>query len=409
MATERKYAMRRLSDWLEAYQEYTTETESSPDFNLWVGISTIASALRKKTWLELGRLKVFPNLYVVLVAEPGVARKSQAISYASDIISDIPSIIVGADSTTAQSLMQELEESTTYDRLPDGTALRHASLSIISREFESFLGSASANKMLVTLTDLFDAGEKPWKHRTKSSGTSMIPSVYLNILGATTPRSLQECLSSLAVGGGLTSRILFIYSDKKHKKIAVPEMTARIRFLKEQLIHDLESISAITGSLSFAVSSLDYWKKWYEAYDETSEKRLQPRKEFDGWYSRKPLLIQKVAIILSASQSNSRVIEIEHLQKAITLVEEVEKGMGNVLTDQVMRNTGGYETSVILRYVKQHKQIAEKHLMQLIWRDVDEYVFDNFMDVLLKEGSVVRSFENPTTKVEEIWYSIKEE
>ena len=138
----------RVMSWLEDYMEYTEDTESSMLFNKWVGISTIASALRKKVWLEVGRLKVFPNLYIVLVAEPGIARKSQAITYASSIISGVSDIKVAADSTTAQSLFQELEESTTYDRLPDGTPVRHASLSVISKEFESFLGSASQNKMI---------------------------------------------------------------------------------------------------------------------------------------------------------------------------------------------------------------------------------------------------------------------
>lgn len=394
--------------WLEDYMEYTEDTESSMLFNKWVGISTIASALRKKVWLEVGRLKVFPNLYIVLVAEPGIARKSQAITYASSIISGVSDIKVAADSTTAQSLFQELEESTTYDRLPDGTPVRHASLSVISKEFESFLGSASQNKMIVTLTDLFDAGEEPWKHRTKSYGAVTIPSVFLNILGATTPQSLLTCLSSLAVGGGLTSRILFVYSDKKHKKVAIPEMTPRLVQLKAELMLGLERISSITGDFSYTPDALEYWKEWYEGYEELSKERLQPRKEFDGWYSRKPLMLQKIALILAASRLGQRTVNIADIQNAEIHLVDVETGMGKVLPEQTADVNVMYYSGVILGYLEQYRSISEKHLMQLLWRDIDENVFDRCVDDLINKRKIVRKFTSPDGK-EAIWYHLREE
>jgi len=73
--------------------------------------------------------------------------------------------------------------------------------------------------MLVLLTDLFDCEELPWKYRTKHSGSNVIPSVFLNLVAATTPDALASALPSTAIGGGLTSRIMFIWADKKYKKV----------------------------------------------------------------------------------------------------------------------------------------------------------------------------------------------
>lgn len=399
---------RRLPNWLEAYEEYTYETESNPLFNKWVGISTIASALRKKVWLELGRLRVYPNLYIVLVAEPGVARKSQAINYAIDLVSEVPSIVLSSDSVTAPSLMEELEEATTYDRLPDDSALRHASLSVFSKEFESFLNGCS-NKMIITLTDLFDAGEKPWKHRLKSTGTSTIPSVFLNILGATTPRSLTESLSGLALEGGLSSRIIFVHATEKHKKVAVPEMTPRVLELRRDLIHDLDLISQTAGNFQYEKDALKYWKEWYESYEEGSSERIQPRKEFDGWYSRKPLLLQKISIILAASGGEGNTLTLKNLNDSIQMIETVESGMGIILPVYEIKveveNTKHQD--LIFKYIKHYKKISEKHLLQLIWRDVSEDNFDQHMDKLLKKGEVERGFEEQNG-VESIWYYLKE-
>lgn len=391
-----------MSDWLTQYQEYTAETESAPVFNTWVGISTIASALRKKTWLSLGRLKVFPNLYIVLVAEPGVARKSQAITYASDIVSEVSCITTSADSITTQALLQDLEESTCYDNIPGLGTIRHASLSVISKEFETFLGGSQ--RMVVTLTDLFDAGETPWKHRTKNSGTITIPSVFLNILGATTPRSLASCLSEIAVGGGLTSRILFVYSGTKTKKIAVPALTQAITKLRGTLIEGLQRISRITGAYDFTEDGLKFWKEWYENYDELSDKRIQQRYEFAGWYSRKPLMIQKVAIALSASESSLKLIASSHLKKAIQLIEELEHGMGSIFSATTKEESIKESADVLLDYIKQYKEISEKHLLQLVWREFNEDEFDTRIAVLLKDKKCKRVFEHPVTKAEDIWY-----
>lgn len=395
---------RRLSNWLESYMEYTHDTESSPIFNQWVGISTIASALRKKVWLELGRLKVFPNLYIVLVAEPGIARKSQAISYANDLIYHIPEIKTSADSVTPQALIQDLEESTCYDHIQGVGTIRHASLSVISKEFESFLGNAgNSTKMLVTLTDLFDAGENPWKHRTKNSGNSTIASVFLNILGATTPKSLETSLSNLAIGGGLTSRILFVYSGMKHKKIAVPELTPRLKSLKEDLIYDLSCIAKISGSFEFAEDALDYWKTWYENFDETDSKRIQPRNEFDGWYSRKPLMIQKVALCIAASTSDSNKITIKNIEDSLGLFPQLEEGMGNIYSNETAKTNTNRFADRILAYIKNKPGIEDKQLLQYVWRDMSEDELDGCIEFLRDECKIKVKFYNDQGK-EGIFY-----
>ena len=397
--------MRKLEDWITAYEEYTHETESSEMFNKWVAVSAIASVLEKKCWLQLGRLKVFPNMYIILVAEPGLARKSQAISYASELLAELNDVYITADSITSQALIADLENSVKYSQLPNGTILRHASLNVLSKEFESFLGNSQAGgKMLVTLTDLYDSGESPWKHRTKGSGSNTIPSVYLNILGATTPKSLETALNGLAVGGGLTSRILFIFSKGRAKRVAIPEITDRLVELKQLLLDDLHKIHLMTGQFDYSKEGKDYWVDWYEQYNERDINRRQRVSEFDGWYSRKPTLLQKVAIILAASR-NSYKIEVPDIERAFTMVNEAEDVMNGIFYDtseETSLGTAGLGT-VMLRHIKENKVMAEKHLLQIMWRDVNEDSFDVFMDSLLDSKQVMRKFVGPNAE-EGIWY-----
>ena len=128
------------NNWLECYIKLMENTEPAKLFDKWVAYSVIASALRRKVSLQLGRLIYFPNIYVVLVAEPGVARKTQAIKYGVNFLNTIPDIRLSADSSTKEAMTDDMQTSGMDEILSDGGTLRHSSLNIISKEFESFLG-----------------------------------------------------------------------------------------------------------------------------------------------------------------------------------------------------------------------------------------------------------------------------
>jgi len=396
--------MRQLSDWLGGYINFTKETESAAIFHKWVGISMIASALRRKVHFHFGRIRVYPNLFVVLVAEPGIARKTQAISFGEDILNEVTGINISADAITPQALLEDLEEAGDDALMPDNTVFRHSSLSILSGEFESFLGQKKENtKMLVTLTDLFDCKSRPFKYRTKHAGTNVVPHVFLNLLAATTPESLASCLPSSAIGGGLTTRMIFIWADDKEKKVDVPELTQRMRELKHLLIQDLSVIARIAGSYNFNKESRKWWSEFYNSYDERDPTRICKDPAFNGWYSRKPLFMIKLGTILAASRHNERKVEIRDLERALDYLEEAESLMGKTFT-AVGRSDITADVDLVRNVIQRHSAISEKRLLHMVWRDVDAKKFDNVISTLIRSGDVTRKYVDPTNKKQEIWY-----
>lgn len=385
--------MRKLPDWIDGYLQFTEETESARVFHKWVAVSMIAAVLRKKVRLSLGRINVYPNMYIVLVAEPGAARKSQAINYGIKFLEKIPDINTTADSITREALLQDLEGSAIDEQLPDGSTFRHSSISIISKEFEAFLGQKAENtKMLVLLTDLFDAQEIPWRYRTKSSGNSTIPSVYVNLLGATTPESLASSLPPSAIGGGLTSRILFVWAARRNKKIPKPIITDELRELAEKLQSDLFRIAKIAGVYEFSPEADQFWHDWYMEYEEISPTRICQDKSFDGWYSRKQLFIQKMAQIRQASKGDGLEISLETLKEAIADIEEVEHHMARTFR-AVGRSDITQDVDTVMQIIHEFKVIKEADLMNIIWRDIDSAKFDNVIRTALGTGQVKREYQ----------------
>ena len=228
---------RQTKNWIDSYVELQSNTEPAEIFDTWVAYSMIAAALRRKARLQLGRLIYYPNLYIVLVADPGVARKTQAIKFGVNFLDTIPEIRMCADSATKEAMTDDIEGSALDQLMDDGTTLRHSSLNIISKEFESFLGQKKENtRMLTALTDLFDCPSE-WSSRTRHGTSNAIIRPWINLLAATTPDSLASSLPASAIGGGLTSRILFVWAKKKKKSIAIPAMTQAEEKLQEKLFY----------------------------------------------------------------------------------------------------------------------------------------------------------------------------
>ena len=396
--------MRELTNWIDSYMLYMENTESARVFHKWTALSVIASCLRKKVSLGLGRISIYPNMYVVFVGPPGAPRKSQAISFGIEFLTQISDIITSADAITPQALIEDLEKSAIDEQMPDGSTYQHASLTITSKEFESFLGAKTENtKMITYLTDLFDAQKIPWKYRTKHSGNNVIPSVFLNLLAATTPESIASSLPSTAIGTGLTSRIMFLWDDKKYKKVCFPGETPEEVILKEKLSKDLYLISRMVGEFKFSIDCRSKFENWYNNYDPSSQDRICKDSAFTGWYERKSLYILKIAIIHSASMSSNMIVEWKHIQAAINIIEEAELKMPNVFK-AVGRSTIAADVDLVIDIVRTRKWITEKQLLSLVWRDIDSNKLDNVLATCIRSGKVRRSYEGPKGETGNIWY-----
>jgi len=394
---------RHLKNWLDSYIELQDNTEPAAIFDVWVGYSVIAAALRRKAYLQLGRLVYYPNLYAVLVADPGVARKTQAIKYGVEFLDTIPEIRTCADSSTKEAMTDDIESSAIDELLADGTALRHSSLNIISKEFESFLGQKKENtRMLTALTDLFDCPSE-WSSRTRHGTSNAIIRPWINLLAATTPDSLANSLPASAIGGGLTSRILFVYASRKKKSVAIPFLTPSEIKLKGLLEKDLYQISRITGEYEMSKACLDNWVDWYNAYDEDeSGVRICIDRSFSGWYSRKPSYVLKLSMLRAAATKQALVIEWYHIEEAIEAIKQVEHVMGNAFK-AIGKSDITAEVDNVMQIIEKSGAISEKDLMTIIWRDIDSTKFENVIGTILKTGKVKREYKGPKDE-KGIWY-----
>ena len=252
--------------WLDAYREYTQNIEAPQSFHLWTGISTIASVLQRKVWVSFPKhlLTTFPNMYIVLTSPPGVCRKGTIINTSLDLLRKLKGPYILANDITREKMLREMRDNPIQTRI-DNDQIIHHSVSCIAEELSTLLGIKD-NYMLVTLTALWNA-DKLYKYSTKGQGEDEIPNVFLNILAGTTPDWLSSSLPREAVGGGFTSRVVFVCETKPgtRKSLTDTELPDLPDELKDDLLDDLGNMFKLKGEVAWEKDAGTLYDDWYYA------------------------------------------------------------------------------------------------------------------------------------------------
>lgn len=319
---------RELPDWLSEFMANADWGEAPPYFYFWVGVATIAAAMRRKTWIDMGTFVWYPNLYTVLVAPPGVIQKSSTSDRGLRLLDKIPGLHEGPSTLTWQSLYDAfLEVGEEFSISPTETRTQHA-LYINSSELGITLNMKDTD-MINQLIHMWDGYKL--KKRTRLDGELLIETPSLNLIACTTPSWIAENVPQYLIGGGLTSRMLFVYGEEKTQYVAYPSrrIPKDYKARQDRLTRDLERISLLTGKFTLTEEAYAWGEEWYKNFH-MNEAKLLDATLIGGYIARKQTLVHKVAMILSASMGNSLVITRETLERAVKLITELEASMPKV-------------------------------------------------------------------------------
>lgn len=370
---------RNVKDWLDGFMCLTENSEPPILYRKWSGISTIAAALQRKVVLNLGlSLNIYPNFYIVLVG-PSATGKGTAMRYASDILKEVPSIKTAAQATTLQKLISRMKENNLTDVNPEtGRQSYHSSMTIFSEEFTVFLGYRNL-ELMSSLCDWFDCKDR-WCYDTIKRDNEEIVGVWVNLLGGTTPDLIQSSFPTESIGGGLTSRIIFVNEEKRDKLVIFPAATKAEIELQQYLIQDLEKISLLSGIVHLDTQAMGFYADWCM---KAADNPPFHDKKFDGYNGRRRRHLNALATVCSASHSDSLTISLDDIERAAHLLAEVEVKMGTVF-----RGIGKSDISVIMSdaitYIM-NSSTAEIPLWMFLRRfegDADKFTIDRLLGTL---------------------------
>jgi hypothetical protein len=377
---------RNFPDWITAYLTYASVTEAPKRMHFWAAVGAVAGALRRRVWLDMKRFQWYPSFYIIYVGPPGVVTKSTTIDIAMELLRQVPGIKFGPNAVTWQALVTAFaaaSEAFEYE----GVWHPMSPLTLAASELGSLLNLQDRD-MINLLIELWD-GKKSYEKVTKMSGNDTIEAPWINLQAGTTPHWIADNMPQAMIGGGLSSRCIFVYGATKEKYIAyVDEHVGDAdKDLRLALIHDLEIISMLCGEFKIAPDARDWGKAWYEAFWKDIALRMDDQM-LEGYAARKQTHLHKVAMILSASRGSSLCITLEDLQLANVMLLDIEKDMHKVFS-RIGRTEDSMQAERFIEFIQRKGTISYADAYKMIHIYFPDFRdFEGILDGAVRSGQV---------------------
>lgn len=385
---------RRHKDWLAAYCEYASFGEAPEHMHYWSGVSALAGALRRRVWIDQGYFKWYPNFYIVLVAPPGIVAKSTTAGIAMYLLRQVPGINFGPDVVTWPALVQAFAGSTEMFEY-QGEWHAMSAMTIESSEFGNLVNPQD-KEMIDLLVSLWDGKQGAFEKMTKHSGNDRVENPWINLIACTTPSWIAGNFPEYMIGGGFTSRCLFVYAETKARYVAYPGLVVPEDFTTRQanLVADLEHISVkLIGRYELLRETVVWGEAWYERHYRTRPAGLDDDR-FGGYIARKQTHIHKLAMIIAASQRDERVILPGDLAMADAKVSELERQMPLVF-NKIGRSESSFNADRLVGYVQRNNgRVAYSAAYRYVHANFPSFrEFEDVVAGLVRSGQLVMEQE----------------
>lgn len=334
-------------------------------------------------------------MYTVLVGRPGIG-KGMAMNPALEIMQEANTANVLSDRLTIEYILERLSkgfQSSTVN--PSGTITMGIDTSALLFAPEISIFISSPYLTLPTLSDLWDGRTQPFQYGTRHKGLFTIKSPCVSILASSSPKWLTKSIPSDAVGGGFTRRVNFIYARAQSKYIPWIS-TNNTGSVRSDLINDLKDLSLINGEFKFDKLARPVFESIY--MDSKSN-------EFDDqatalYKDTRWVHATKLAIVISASRSNDKVITKDDMEEGGDRIEKVIKDI-----PIVFRAVGESDMVVaadkVLTFIELRGYATFNEILAACWKDIQE---DDLVKVLetFKTAQVIRE----TTRANKVLYQV---
>lgn len=329
-------------DFISSYLEYQKNTESPTIYHRWCAISAIATSLGRRVWFQFGDTQIFPNMYIMLVGEPG-ARKSTAIKKAVKFLEAAKFECFAPRKTTKEKFLLDFEAGFDHMENEEEDALdvtkgpkknqtmkelfgqkevtdNPQEVLIAADEFAVFTGHGNV-EFLDILTDLWDY-EGIYRNRIKNGVSVRIPFPTANILSGNTDTNISVAFPQHMIGQGIFSRMILTFGEATGRRITVPKPGDPA--LRKLLEEHLTKISQFMGEIFITPGAYNILDEIYQGWVPLEDIR------FKYYSSRRIIHLIKLCIVQSVSRGVIT-IDADDIIMANTVLHYTESFMPKAL------------------------------------------------------------------------------
>lgn len=380
---------------MNLYMQFTGGTEQPAQFRRWALLSAVNAALGRRNYFKQGRLRYYPNQYVLLSGLPAT-RKTSAINQSRKVLHQAGYRAFAPATTTREKFLEDMQigyNLTNRDKSDEdiialfaSTPLTESPCYISSGEFLDFIKQGNLD-FLTTLTNLWDISDIPYEDRLKKAGSVYINKPIVNMIGGTTPDNLKAMMPERILGHGFLSRTILVHADPTSDKITFPEDDDPLQ--EAELSRHLKKIMDMEGVFQGTSTGLALIDKIYQNFTPLPDSRLQ------AYCGRRLDHLIKLCISCAACRL-THTIDAEIVEEANTILSYTEETMSQAL-GQLGESRNAKATQYLLNVLSNNTTgpVSIRDLYKSVQQDFTRYTeFLEVMSNLEKGDRVVSSNAN---------------
>lgn len=382
---------RKLSSWIESFTEQTASLHSPEIFRKWTAISTIAATLEQKVWVKTGMRPMYPNMFIFLVAHPGVG-KTRTMREGTHYVRDLPEFHLAPISMTFASLVDSLVKSKRVLIRPGDDAIEYNSMYIAADELGAFIHKYD-NEMIDGLSAFYDPD--PYSQTRRTSDIRIkIQSPQLNILCGTTPQNLTQLLPEKAWGQGFTSRLIMVFSDER---IIGDDFAPAVKSHSADLEHDLNIINGIIGEFEVTADYRDLVNKWRQL----GESPVPNHPKLIHYVTRRRAHLYKLSMVAAIDRSNALILTRDDFNTAMGWLLEAEDTMVEIFKAGAT-NADAQAMDEILHLIKINDRgfgVSEQKIVKFARDRLPLHSISRVIEIMERSGQIFLRGTDRNTKL----------
>jgi hypothetical protein len=380
-----------MNDFIADYMLYAGGNEASPLFHKWAALSTLSAVVSRKIFFDQNYFKLYPNLYVVLVGEPGDG-KTTAMSLARSMVQKME-IPVAPPSITLQQISVLMsatnEESKCHLKFVQNMMPMEIShFSFFASEIVTMLSAGGNPQGLIEFfTDIYD--RESYEVATKNKGTDFINSPYITMLACMTPEQTGQLLKERLITGGFSRRGIFVWGKRHGTPVPFPQVDPKQEEARVRCLAHLRKVKAFSKEYKLTDCGRNFFIPWY--HEKYKQLAMPHTNVFKNWLRTKDMQLIKVSMLLDLSREMSGLLTERLFRDTLAMLDEVEVHLNRVLAGAGKNPLAELAYRIYSRLEEApDKTLPKKKLITALFEDGSMEDIDKALEYLIRTDVVVR-------------------
>jgi hypothetical protein len=294
-----------VKDFVTLFLEYNSAFESPNSFWLWSAYALIASTLRNNVYYNTGNDILYPNIYVLLLADSAIFRKGGSFPIVTELSNEIHHTKIYDGRASIQAILEKLSQDVGGKK---GIPIRGGSCLLLAEELAAFF---VADAQLIPLITNMYRSRKVFTYDLRGVGFT-VKDLCVTMLAASNEIHLRDVYDEKAVYGGLLGRTFLVKPDERRNPNSLIGLDLS-KYDTKELVESLHKIKQLVGTVTFTPAAKKVYETWYHELYKSLEHLPDPA----GIAGRIHTSVLKLSIVVGASNYTLE-IDAPHMEIAIS-------------------------------------------------------------------------------------------